>query len=233
MSLVFAHRGSSRDHPENTKAAFVHARAVASDWVELDVRRTADGKMVVHHDAILSDGRVIVECSADQLPVDVLGLAEALDVCAPMGVNIEIKNLAGDPDADPSNQLSYDVVSLLRSRSGRDGEILITSFDRPTIDTVRAIAPEIAVGWLLYAHSDADVASTVEVAVEQGYVGINPWDPTVTPHLVDRAHEAGLTVNVWTVDDPDRMTALLDMGVDGIITNVPALARQLIDERKR
>lgn len=228
MTLVFAHRGSSRDHPENTKAAFEHALEVGSDWVELDVRRTADGKMVIHHDPALSDGRAIVACLRDDLPPSILELADALDVCASMGVNIEIKNLPGEPDADPSNQLSRDVVALLETRPAGD-EILVTSFDRSTIDAVRSLARELPVGWLLYDLAPADVASAVATAAEAGYVGINPWDPTVTEELVEQAHAAGLLVNVWTVDAPERMTALIEMGVDGIITNVPAVARNLID----
>jgi glycerophosphoryl diester phosphodiesterase len=58
---------------------------------------------------------------------------------------------------------------------------------------------------------------------------IHPYDTLVDTALVRRAHEAGLQVNVWTVDDPDRMAALIEMGVDGICTNVPDIARRVID----
>ena len=69
--------------------------------MELDVRRTADGVLVVHHDAHLADGRAIVELAAADLPDAVPTLAAALDACAGMGVNIEIKNNHPDPDLDP------------------------------------------------------------------------------------------------------------------------------------
>ena len=69
----------------------------------------------------------------------------------------------------------------------------------------------------------------IEAARAGGHRAVNPWDPFVTPELVDRAHGAGIEVHTWTVDDPHRMAALVAMGVDGIITNVPDVARGVLD----
>jgi WhiB family redox-sensing transcriptional regulator len=86
---------------ENTVDAFAEARRQGAAGVELDVRRSADRALVVHHDAELADGRVIVELSAADLPPDIPLLHTALDACAGMLVNIEIKNVEVDVDFDP------------------------------------------------------------------------------------------------------------------------------------
>ena len=92
MTLVVAHRGASAVHAENTIPAFVAAREMGADWVELDVRLTADGVPVVHHDPVLTDGRVIRSLSVGDLPDELPTLEAAIESCAPLGVNIEIKS---------------------------------------------------------------------------------------------------------------------------------------------
>src|SRR5262245_27082175 len=89
---VIAHRGASRAAPENTLEAFRLARSLGADAVELDVRRTRDGALAVHHDARLPDGQSVVDLSAAELPRSVPLLDAALDACAGMWVNVEIKN---------------------------------------------------------------------------------------------------------------------------------------------
>ncbi len=226
MTSVIAHRGASSTHPENTLAAFAAAREQGADWVELDARRTADGAVVVHHDPVLSDGRIIVELPAAELPADVPSLADALDACAGMGVNIEIKNLPDDPDHDPTNRIVDDVLSLLAERGEREAA-LITCFDLAVIDHVRAVAPEVATGWLVL---DArDVAATVQRCVRHGHGALNPFVAFVDGELIDAAHAAGLVVNTWTIDDPMRIAELVALGIDGVITNDPAAARRVVD----
>src|SRR5258708_30567760 len=92
QTAISAHRGASAAHPENTVEAFRAAGPLGATWVELDVRRTADGRLAVHHDAHLSDGRAIVDMAARDLPSTVPSLAEALAASAPLPVNVEIKN---------------------------------------------------------------------------------------------------------------------------------------------
>ena len=222
-AVVIAHRGASATFAENTIEAFRGAAEQGADWVELDVRRTADHSLVVHHDALLSDGRAIVELAAADLPPSVPTLARALDACAGMGVNIEIKNNEPDPDADVEQFVAEATVALLAQRGGGD-EVLISSFNPATLVRVREQASHLATA-LLVVEPAPDV---VDVLLGAGHQALHPFDWFVDEDLVTRCHAAGVKVNVWTVDDTNRMTELLALGIDGLCTNVPAVARALI-----
>ena len=219
--LVYGHRGASADAPENTIEAFALARAQGAHGVELDVRRCADGDMALHHDAELADGRRLVDLTRAELPDTSCTLAEALDVCEGMVVNIEIKNVPIDPDHDPECGLADTVVALLRERGWRD-RALVSSFGLATIDRVRALAPDVPTAFLTFIQPMGPKA--VELAARHGHQAIHPHVATVDEAFVALAHEHGLAVNVWTVDDPDQIRQLAGWGVDGIVTNVPAVA---------
>ena len=96
--LVIAHRGASADFPENSLDAFSGALQQGADWIELDVRRSKDGVLVVHHDAHLPDGGLIKDLDSNCLPKEIPSLAEAFEASESMGVNVEIKHLPGEPD---------------------------------------------------------------------------------------------------------------------------------------
>jgi glycerophosphoryl diester phosphodiesterase len=204
---VFAHRGASRAEPENTVAAFRRAAEMGADGVELDVHRG----LLVHHDA-------------EPVPPDAPTLAESLDACAGMVVNIEIKNLQGDADYEPTNIAAEEVVSLLHARGGRD-EVFISSFNLACVDRVRALDPSLSTAFLcMHAPDDDVIGRIVDRTRRHGHGAVNPHHLGVTPRLVELAHAAGLKVHTWTVDDPERMLQLADLGVDSIITNVPDVA---------
>ena len=224
--LVIAHRGASAAFPENTVAAFAGARDLGADAVELDARRTADDHIVVHHDAHLADGRAIVDLAAAALPSSIPSLAEAVDASDGMAVNIEIKNWPADPDFDEDQRVA-DAVLALAAGSDRRSELLVSCFHLPTIDHVRAGDPALETALL---HAVIDGATALAMALEHGHHVLHPWDQDVTAELVTAAHAAGVRVNVWTVDDPARMAELIAWGVDGIVTNVPDVARRVVDE---
>lgn len=228
--LIIAHRGASAERPENTVEAFVEAGKQRSDSVELDVRLASDGSLIVHHDPWYHDGRTIWSTPSESRPEGVPDLETALDACLRtpgMGVNVEIKNTPGDLGGDDV-PWSLDVVDATcgligaRAAAGVDQDVLITSFDSRTLDRVRQIGGP-PTGQLVF-----DVTAwpdLFESCVERWHVAVNPWDPFVDVQFVEGAHSAGLSVNVWTVDEYDRVRDLAAMGVDGIITNVPAAAR--------
>jgi len=224
---VIAHRGASAAAPENSLKAFRLAGEMGADWVELDIHLTADEQIVVIHDATYPDGRLAWHTPADDRPPGICLLAEALEVCASahMSVNIEIKALPGEPDADSGPRLVEVLLAFLgdpaRANHSPD-QLLITSFWPPTIDDVRSNSV-IPTGWLTLDTTEPTMSA--ERLRTKGHVAINPWDPLITPELVTAAHASGLTINAWTVNDPGRMQELAQWGVDGIITDAPDVAR--------
>lgn len=224
MPLVIGHRGASADHPENTIAAFNGARDQGADGVELDVRRTHDGVLVVHHDPIVAGSVVIADAFAHELPPTVPTLAEALGACVGLLVNVEIKNDPGEPGFDGTDRLVNQTIEVIAASGGSD--ILVSSFHLPTIDQVRQRDVQLDTGFLVLDPTQPHDA--VRVAADGGHRALHPWNVCTTEGIVDSAHEAGLVVNVWTVDDADRIRQLASWGVDGIITNRPSFARSAL-----
>lgn len=219
MTLIIAHRGASVVEPENTVAAFRRAVELGADGIELDVRRTADDRLVVHHDPILPDGRVIRQIRRHDLPGDVPELDEALDACAGAFVNLEVKNDPSEPDFDPTEWVAHRTVAVLERR-GAGLRWLISSFRFETVARCKQLSPALRTAWLVTTLDDA----VVERVVSGGHVAVHPWAGSLTEEQVRRAHAAGLAVNTWTCDDPARIRELVAWGVDGICTNVPDVA---------
>ena len=226
--LVVAHRGASHDRLENTVEAFAEARVQGAEWVELDVRLSADDVLMVHHDAHYADGRLVREVWAADAPDHVPNLAEAFEACEGMGVNVEVKNLPGDPDHDASAMVCEAVAGL--AVAYRPPELLlVSSFDITAVDRIRATDPSLPPAWLLVERHGTDLM--LDRTADHGHGAVNPWDELVDEHLVSASHDRGLAVFVWTVDDPGRMAELAEWGVDGIVTNRPGVARAVIDGR--
>jgi glycerophosphoryl diester phosphodiesterase len=98
---------------------------------------------------------------------------------------------------------------------------VISSFELDAVDACRELAPELTTAWLT---SGQDLATTIPIAVERGHEWLHPDRDAAlasTPETIARAHEAGLLIDAWTVDDPGEVERLVALGVDGIITNVP------------
>ena len=226
IPLVVAHRGASADHPENTVAAFSGAVEQGADGVELDVRLTASGQLIVHHDAWYLDGRTVWGTPLDDAPSGTCDLRAALDACRGVLVNVEIKNDPGDlgEGVEWSTDPADAVAELLRDRTASPGEdrVIVSSFDAATLDHFHGVAPEVPTGVLvadLNAHPDAP-----ERAVAAGHRALHPWEHFVDADLVERCRALGLDINTWTVDDPVRIAELAALGVAAVITNRPAVA---------
>ena len=231
MSLVIGHRGAPRVARENTVAAFRAAADLGADGVELDVRRTADGRLALHHDAHLPGGRALVEVPWADLPAGMADLTAALDACRDMRlVNVEIKNWPDDVDFDPSLGHVDRVVATLAARPADErARYVVSCFHLPSVDRVRELAPDLVTAWLVLGpaghEGDADpVGALLAEVVDHGHQAVHPHHVFVTPELVERAHAEEVAVNTWTVDDPDRIRWLADIGVDAIVTNVPDIA---------
>ena len=213
---ILAHRGASRAQRENTVAAFRTAHAMGSHGVELDVRRTADDALVVHHDPRLADGRVIRETPAAALGEHIAHLSAALDACAGMWVNLEIKNDDAEPDFDMDEWVADQTMALLAVR-GEPERWLMSSFRLETMNRCRELAPHIRTAWLVTEVPHGCVHTLTEL----GHHALHPWVGMLDRKTIEECHDSGIQVNTWTCDDPQRMRELIDWGIDGICTNVP------------
>lgn len=230
--LVIAHRGASAAAHENTLAAFALAAEAGADWVELDTHLATDGQVVVFHNDHYDDGRAVHEVASSDRPDDVPLLGEVLKLCSDtgLGVNVEIKALPGEADAATSTALAEAVMEVLADHANnggqvRDEQLLITSFRPASINQVRRNGG-FPTGLLTVAVDKP--AELLNQTANEGHTAINPWDHVVTPELISASHDAGLRVNVWTVNDEARMGELAAWGVDGIITDRPDVARHTL-----
>jgi glycerophosphoryl diester phosphodiesterase len=216
VTAVFAHRGCTDGPLENTVEAFAEARRRGADGVELDVRRTADGALVVHHDAVVAGVGTLCELEVRELPAHVPLLADALAACDGLVVNVEIKNSPGDPGYEADLGIADAVAGSLNDL-GWSGAVVVSSFDRETLSAALAADPRLATGLLL--GSGAHAGPALEEAASLGFSAIHPFVSAVTGDLVAQAHGAGLAVNTWTVNHPDDLRRMADLGVDAVITD--------------
>lgn len=234
--IVVAHRGASAEAPENTLAAFELAVSRGADAVEFDVRLTADGVPVVLHDADLS------RTTDTDGPVNGISLEELERVRTTGGhavptldhvlrtlsdrvaVDIELKNIPGEPDFTPDAEPLVDATLATIEASGFVGPVLLSSFNPATIAHARRRAPDIPTGLLTGYEVDAEVA--LSFAAEEGHPWVLPFVRMVTAAgdgYVGRVHAAGMRLGTWITDDPAEALALFDAGVDAVATNDPAV----------
>ena len=235
--IPFAHRGGASEAPENSLPAFQHAIDLGYRYLETDVHATADGVLVAFHDDVLDRvtehrGRIdeltwaeVSEARIDgREPIPLL--EDILTTWPDVRVNI-------DPKADSS---VGPLIEVLR-RTDAIHRVCVGSFSDERIDGVRdALGPELCTGMgpdefvgLIRAFQGEDVTFRSQAAQ------IPPRDhqdrPLASAELVEVAHAHGIVVHVWTIDDPDEMRSLLDAGVDGIMTDRPAVLREVFEER--
>lgn len=231
MTQVWGHRGASADAPENTLPAFELAARQGAHGVELDVQRSCDGVVVVVHDETVdrtteAAGRV-VDLAADRL--EALGiptLAQVLDLLAPTGlrVNVELKN-----GIEPYPGLEEDVEAVVAASRMADEapeRVVYSSFNHRSLLRLHELGTRVPLGVL---HVEAMVRPW-EYSASFGARALHPMAAAVLPDEVDQAHAAGMTVHVWTVDDPRAVRQLAAWGVDAVITNRPTVALSALEE---
>lgn len=228
--LVIAHRGGAALAPENTLAAFERAVAVGADGIELDVRASLDGRIVVHHDATLErttalTGPVARRTAAELARADVPELGAILRACPDVRVIVESKI----DDAAFGRML----VGELRKADAID-RVCVGGFGRAVLRAVRVEEPALATS---AAREEVRVALyrtwlrwPVSNPPYQGYQVPERSGTTrvVTPRFIEGAHRAGLGVQVWTVNDVQVARRLLEWGVDALITDRPDLMMPLV-----
>ena len=229
---MLAHRGANRVAPENSLAAFERALAMGADGVELDVHRSADGALVVHHDALAPGLGLLAELPLATIRAarpDLPTLDEALDVCAGRVVNVEIKNSPGDPDHDPAEVAADLVVGMLQARRRRD-DVLVSSFSPATVERVHAL--DAAIPTALLTARTTELVALLELVHERGHRALNPRVHALVggraARLAARARALGLELYVWTVNEERQLRRLADAGVHAVITDVPDVARRVL-----
>lgn len=243
--LVLAHRGGGDEAPENTVEAFVHARSLGVRDIETDAHVTADGKVVLIHDDVVdrvTDGTGAVallpwreisrlrNAQGGRIPL----LSEVLEAFPDLAFNIDAKT---DEVVDP-------LLDVLEEHGAFD-RVLLASFSERRLDRIRRSGHRdlttslgaTAVARLLAAaetgtnptswHVPGPRQGVRAVQVPPSYGAL----PVVTKRFVATAHAAGIAVHVWTVNEEEEMLRLLDLGVDGIVTDRPTLLREVLRRR--
>ncbi len=224
MTAVVAHRGAHLQHRENTLEAFRAALALGVDGVELDVRRTLDGVLVVHHDPAIG-GRLVGATLARDLPEYVPVLAVAMDALRGVTVNVEIKNSPdpGEGPYDPTGALARQVLDLVGGLRA-DPAVMVSCFDLATCERARDYDADVRVAWLV---SRTPLVGALAEAHRRGFAAVNPHLKLVQTEAVERSRELGLDLNVWTVNRSRDLEAMAAFEVASVITDQPARALAL------
>jgi len=184
---------------------FGHDPVDGIDGIELDLRLSPDGRLLVTHDPVFRD--------------DTPTLAHVLDGARGWTVNVEIKNFPRDEQWDPDQRVTRSLLELLDERRGVD-DVLVSCFDFGAIDLVRG---RHSTAMLYLSRRPADVL--LDAVVEHGHSIVHPYDTMVDAAFVEAARARDLTVNVWTLDvGAARYRELAELGVDGIITDEGLIA---------
>ena len=215
---IFGHRGARATHKENTIGAFRHAIDCGADGVELDVAVSLDDILVVTHDLILKDGRVVREHHAGDLGLPALDEVLAMDAPPAFWFDIEAKAEPGM--APPAPQYARLIEAAIRRFPNR--KMIVRSFDHEILRAFHQIDPQIPLAALIEstrAHED-----WVRIARDAGAALISPHYSTVTADRVSHSHAAGIGVSTWTVNLPADWKRMAEIGVDTLITDDPAAA---------
>ena len=234
--IPFAHRGGASEHPENTMPAFEHAVRLGYRYVETDAHATADGVLLAFHDPVLdrvTDRHGIIAAlpwetvrkarlGGERIPL----MEELLTTWPDVRVNIDLKH-------DASLAPMVDVIE----RTGAHDRVCVASFSGRRLDRFRRMSG----GRVCTAIGPLDIArlraagfrmktggfagACAQVPVRQGPVLV------VDRRFVEGSHRHGLPVHVWTIDDAAEMERLLDLGVDGIMTDRPTLLKEVLIRR--
>ncbi|MDQ6798428.1 MAG: glycerophosphodiester phosphodiesterase [Actinomycetota bacterium] len=234
--LAFAHRGGAGAWPENTMAAFEHAVDLGYQYLETDVHVTADGKLVAFHDDVLDRVTDRQGCISDLTWSEVGAarvdghaiplLSDILGAWPQVRVNIDAKH---DAAVEP-------LVEVIRATTAHDRVCVAAFSDRRlarfrqlTDGGVCTAAGPSGIARLRLStfgsSSRRPAAACAQVPVRFGRVRI------VDPSFIRTCHRRGLQVHVWTIDEAAEMERLLDLGVDGIMTDHPAVLREVLAAR--
>jgi len=231
--IALAHRGGAGEAVENSPASFDRAVGLGFRYIETDVRATRDGHAVVLHDATL-DRTADLAGAIAALPLAHVRRAALADGTSPITLLDALRRW-------PEVRFNVDVKSddavgpflAAVDGAGAWGRVCAASFSTTRLRRLRALAgPRLATSMgpaevvrLVVGAPVRTPACAVQVPPRQGAF------PVVTARFVQRAHARGLQVHAWTVDEADTMERLLDLGVDGIVSDRPSVLRGVLQRR--
>ena len=253
LPRAIGHRGSAGTHPENTLESFRAAAATGAPYIEFDIHMTRDGEIVVAHDDHLARmcalERVIPEMThAEVAKADAARMFTIDGTSFPFrDKGIRIPRLADVMAELPKLRMIIEIKQITPSlvapmlqlidRAKMRRNVLVASEHQEPLDEIRKLAPEIPTnfsylesGLFFQAMAARDANYHPPGAALQIPPNYESWQ-LVTPESVKFAHSIGIEVHVWTVNEESEMMQLLDMGVDGIITDHPARLLNLIRKR--
>jgi glycerophosphoryl diester phosphodiesterase len=231
--LPFAHRGGASDAPENTMQAFEYAIGLGYVYLETDVQVTADGVLTAFHDNDLkrTTGRAgkISELPWSEVSKALVDgkapiprLEDLLDTWPQARINIDCKSDA-----------AVDALVAVLQRTNSLDRVCVASFSDLRLRRLRkalgaglcsSLGP-VETALLRFGLLRRPPGLAIQVPVKQGPLTV------VDKKVIDRCHRLGLQVHVWTIDDPAEMRRLLDLGVDGIMTDRPVILREVLESR--
>jgi glycerophosphoryl diester phosphodiesterase len=236
--IPFAHRGGASEAPENTMPAFEHAVRLGYRYLETDVHVTADGELLAFHDDRLDRVTDAVGVIAE-LPWATVQQAR-VDGREPIPRFEEL--LAAFPDArvnvDPKHDAAVEPLAEVLRRAGAVERVCVGAFSDRRLDRLRSLVGD----HLCTSMGPRQVARLIAASRRLPGVGglrapcaqlptHQGRMPLVTDRLIATAHRLGIQVHVWTIDDRAEMARLLDLGVDGIMTDRPQVLKDLLVER--
>jgi glycerophosphoryl diester phosphodiesterase len=236
--LLVGHRGDPVRHPENSIEGFISALRAGADAVEFDVRLTSDGVPVIMHDAdvarttngvglvherTLEELRALRLADGSRVPT----LTEALAAVGPLGgaVDIEIKNLPGEPAFEPTAERALEATLAGLRDAPFPGSVVISSFNPATLRRSVELSPDVPTGLLII--DAVDPFDALALATAEAHAFVLPSVASLAAagrDLIGAAHEAGVRVGAWTADDPQAVRRLLEWDIDAVATNDPAMA---------
>ena len=223
---VWAHRGASGYAPENTLEAFELAMRMGAYGIELDVHRTKDGKLVVIHDETVNRTSNATGYIKDYTCQEL----KKLDFSNSMSEfkNTRIPTLREVFGLIRASSIMLNILVKLSREFGMDDRIIYSSFNHYVLRELKKIKPQAPTG-LLYSCAILDPWVYAEYA-EATAIHPHFMIPLNTPGLVEQCHENGIAINAWTANEPEHIAGLVQLGVDGIITNYPDVAIKLLDK---
>jgi len=235
--LAIAHRGGSLEGEENTLPAFAHAVRLGYSHLELDVHLTADGHVVIHHDPTLDRVFRAPRAIADMTLRDLQQIRSPGGAVVPLLSDLLEEHPFACVNIEPKSAAVVAPLAALIRKMGVIDRIGTGSFDpartRQLCESLGGrlcwspALPGVLGLWLRGWHLPLRTGGFPMVQVPPHFHGI----PVVTRRLVRAAHRLGIQVQVWTVDDAQTMHALLDIGVDALMTDRPSVLKQVLQSR--